>query len=183
MLIRFIKYIFNISILLKLILIVLTVTCDFYLIGILTTKILNFVILISALLILLYKIGTKSERTALTFITIPIITILILINSFITIFFIENQEYIFNSPNNKNSIILDENTFLSTTYYQLYEKKAFIFKKKLPQYISTDNQRPFYDTNDHNNYSINWKSENKVIVSCKYFHNIQHFDKITVNLN
>lgn len=180
---KLIKYIFNISILLKLILVVLGLVYGYYLIGTLTPKILNFVILISALIILLYKIENKFKRNALIFITIPVIIILILINSFITIFFIENQEYTFSSPNNKNSIILDENTFLSTTYYQLYEKKAFIFKKKLPQYISTDNQRPFHNTNDHNNYSINWESENKVTISCKYFHNVQNFYKITVNLN
>lgn len=174
---KLIKNIFIISIFIRVILIVLAASFDLYIVGMITTKIINFIILFSALF-LLYKIKNKTERNTIILVFYPIIIILIIINSFITIFCIDNQEYIFSSPNKKNAIILDENIFWNSTHYNIYQRKGFIFKKDLSKDISTDDRQPFAN----NNYSISWEDENTVTISYSYFSGTQHSSQITLTL-
>ncbi len=127
----------------------------------------------------LYNIKNKIERNAIALIFCPLIIILIIVNLITTLFSIDNQEYILSSPNKKNAIILDENTFLSTTYYNIYEQKDIIFKKSISSDIHTYNYLPF----DNYDYSINWENDNTVTISYNYSPNIKHDFQITLTLN
>ena len=127
----------------------------------------------------LYNIKNKIERNAIALIFCPLIIILIIVNLITTLFSIDNQEYILSSPNKKNAIILDENTFLSTTYYSIYEQKDIIFKKSISSDIHTYNYLPF----DNYDYSINWENDNTVTISYNYSPNIKHDFQITLTLN
>lgn len=172
-----VKYIFIISIVVKIILIFLAAFLNLYLIGIYISKITNFVILISALLSIC-DIKDETERNITQSILFPIIIILLIINSFITMFFFDNKEYIFNSPNKENAIILDENTFLNTTHYNIYDRKFGLFKKDLHKSIDTYKSRSFA----LNMYTINWQSENVVNIKYSYYSGVKHFDEITISL-
>lgn len=174
---KVVKYIFIISIAVKIILLILGVILNLYLIGIHTSNIINFIILISALLSIL-DIKDKTESNIIQPIFIPIIIILMLINSVVTMFFFDNQEYIFNSPNSKNAIILDESTFLNTTNYDIYDKKFSVFKEDLHKSINTDESRSF----DINKYSIKWKNEDIVTIKYNYLSGVIHSDEITIKL-
>lgn len=167
------KYIFIISIAVKIILLILGAAFNLYLVGIHTPYVINFVILISALL----YISKIKDRRILKLIMVSILILLILINSFITYFLFDNEEYIFNSPNKKNAIIVDENTFILSTNYNFYEEKYGIFKKDLHKSISAD-IRFFND----NQYWIEWQSENVANIRYAFRSGSMYTKDITITL-
>lgn len=167
------KYIFIISIAVKIILLILGAAFNLYLIGIHTPYVINFIILISAML----YISKLIDKRIFKLIMIPILILLILINSFITYFFFDNKEYIFYSPNKKNAIIVDENTFLLSTNYDFYKEKYGIFKEDLHKSISAD-IRSF----DDNQYWLEWQSENVVNIRYAFRSGSMNTKDITITL-
>lgn len=110
-----------------------------------------------------------------------VLILLIGVNTLSMMLASDDKEFYFNSPNNKNALIVEECSFLLGGWSNFYEKKYVIFKKALTKGydISTDDgYRPF----SSNDYSIYWINENEVTINYGYGSNGIR-KKVTVDIS
>ncbi|MCT4595704.1 MAG: hypothetical protein N4A57_15760 [Anaeromicrobium sp.] len=155
-----IRCIFNILIILRITLVVLGVIFNMYLLGSSTMDIIDFIILFVAFIVV-----SKSDVNKLIGRYI-LLSILIMVNIFWSVWYGDKVEYYFKSPNGKNTLVVSEEPVLMLGVCELYERKYLIFKKRLggsPLYTD-DGYRPFsnYD------YKIEWVTEKEAIIFYGY---------------
>lgn len=161
-------YLFGISIIIKIILFLIGSFGDLYLASNALPYILNYIILISVFFI---SNQTKARNFILVF--------LIVVNSFAMLFKLEDKQFYFKSPNNKNTIIIEECVILFSGYGNVYEKKAIIFKKTIDEnaILIDGGYRPF----SNEDYSIEWENDDKATIEYG-FRRMDIRKKVTVDL-
>lgn len=166
-------YTFFILLIIQIVLLFLKHFFELYLLWDIVPYILGYIILFSV-----FFIFNKSKIR--NFMIYPVLIILILIYSFRFILRSEEKDFYFKSPRGTNTIIIEECTFLLGGWSNVYIPKYVIFKKLLPQYnISADNGgRPF----TNNDYSMNWKSENVVVIKYDSYTGTNNIKTITISL-
>ena len=117
--------------------------------GSITTEIVNFIILFSAFFLFINRE-----------ILIYIIVSLTIVNTVALIIHVEPKEYYFKSPNRINTLVAIEHSHLLNGWVDFYEKKYFIFKKKIEN--STMNIDNGYRAFHNNNFIMTWINDKKV---------------------
>lgn len=87
-----------------------------------------------------------------------------------------NPQFVFNSPNKTNALIIQESTTLYNGINRLYKKKYGIFKEELPN-SPIGGYKPF----SRGEYNIEWASDNEVTLF--YEKKSKTTGKIIINLN
>lgn len=121
---------------------------------------LNYIIIFSVFF--MFK-----KRKVIMIIGCLILIVLIGVNSLALMLDSDNKEFEFKSPNNTNTLIVEECSFLLGGWSNFYQEKYNIFKKPLINQdgITTDDgYRPFSE----NDYSIYWISDDKVKIEYGY---------------
>ena len=165
-------YTFGVSVLIKIILFLLGIVGDLYLASNALPYVINYIILISVFFI-------SNQTKVRKFICYSILVFLIVVNSFAMLFKLDDTQFYFKSPNNKNTIIIEECSFLLGGWSNVYERKAIIFKKTIDEDAITtdDGYRPF----SFDDYSIEWESDDKATIEYGYG-NMDIRKKVTIDL-
>ncbi len=124
------------------------------------SSVLNCVILISA-----FFLPTR-KRVGIALWNFTLV-ILLIVNGMSSISYSEKNMFDFQSPNQKNTLLIEECSFLLGGWSNVYQEKFFIFKKELngQGWISTDDgYQPF----SRNDYSIIWIDDNHVEIVYGY---------------
>lgn len=118
-----------------------------YLIG-------SILLVIFLIQIILPKRKKSQNKHLFNLLMVGIIVIELLLVLYIEIFVIihDNEYFKLVSEDSKHTIIVEEQSFLLAGYGNFYEKKNFLFVKKIGSYITDDGYRPFSD----NRYSVEW---------------------------
>jgi hypothetical protein len=85
---------------------------------------------------------------------VGIIVIELLLVLYIQLFVVihDNKYFKLVSDDSKHTVIVEEQSFLLAGYGNFYERKNFLFVKKIGSYLTDDGYRPFSD----NRYSVEW---------------------------
>lgn len=104
--------------------------------------------------IILSKRKKSQNKHLFNLLVIGIIIVELLLALYIWIFVIiqDNKYFKLVSEDSKHTIIVEEQSFLLAGYGNFYEKKNFLFVKKIGSYLTDDGYRPFSD----NRYSVEW---------------------------
>lgn len=79
----------------------------------------------------------------------------------------DNKEFYFESPNNTNTLIVEECSFLLGGWSNFYQRKYNIFKKPLSNghdITTDDGYKPF----SFNDYNIHWFNDNEFKIEYGY---------------
>lgn len=132
-------YIFFCSLIVRIILFILELTFGLKIIGVFTLEIINFCILISAVIT-----AVMSANNILKYVVYTIANALIIINIIVLLPKLDAREININTPNNKNTLVVIEDFRFRTVNCDLYKKSFIIFKKSLNISLHTNEaDRPF----------------------------------------
>lgn len=140
---------FIISLIFRVFIFILNKFFQLSILGSITTEIINFIILLSAFFLFIY-----GE------ILIYIIVSLTIVNTVALIIHVEPKEYYFKSPNRINTLVAVEHSHLLNGWVDFYEKKYFIFKKKIEN--STVGINNGYRSFHNRDFIMTWINDDEV---------------------